>query len=168
MFGSRVQFPVDTNWSFRLYLFLHDLKFASFSSKTSGSSCCCSAALLPVARCPSSSKKTFQGFYSNLFTVPKTILNLRIQNFLCGFKSSWKLHGTSQAGDYCLQGDFLALVDIQDAYLHIPIACAVSGQHYQFVYLPYGLSTAPQGFNYSKDLQTFGWILNNMEVKSGT
>lgn len=51
---------------------------------------------------------------------------------------------------YLLAGHFLAPVDIQDAYLNFPIfsphRCylylAVGNQHYQFVALSFGLSTA--------------------------
>ncbi|KAM4038352.1 uncharacterized protein ACNLHF_016660 [Anomaloglossus baeobatrachus] len=52
------------------------------------------------------------------------------------------------------QGDFLASIDIRDAYLHIPIFPAhqrflrfvVQEQHFQFTALPFGLSTAPRVF----------------------
>ncbi|XP_073409036.1 uncharacterized protein [Dendrobates tinctorius] len=52
------------------------------------------------------------------------------------------------------QGEYLASIDIQDAYLHIPIApahqrflrFAVNQNHYQFVALPFGLATAPRTF----------------------
>lgn len=52
------------------------------------------------------------------------------------------------------QGDFLASIDIKDAYLHIPIwvqhqrflCFSVREEHYQFVTLPFGLSSAPWFF----------------------
>lgn len=52
-----------------------------------------------------------------------------------------------------LPGDFLASVDIQDAYLHIPFfhphqRFAVGDQHCQIFALPLGLSTVPPGFHH--------------------
>lgn len=52
------------------------------------------------------------------------------------------------------QGDFLASLDIKDAYLHVPICVrhqrfmrlAVGDAHYQFVALPFGLASAPRVF----------------------
>ncbi|KAM4037388.1 ELMO domain-containing protein 3 isoform 1-T2 [Anomaloglossus baeobatrachus] len=52
------------------------------------------------------------------------------------------------------QGDFLASIDIKDAYLHVPIApehqrflrFAIGDEHLQFVALPFGLATAPRVF----------------------
>ncbi|CAJ0936289.1 unnamed protein product [Ranitomeya imitator] len=52
------------------------------------------------------------------------------------------------------KGEYLASIDIQDAYLHIPIApahqrfliFAIDQDHYQFVALPFGLTTAPRVF----------------------
>ncbi|KAM4027625.1 uncharacterized protein ACNLHF_023307 isoform 1-T1 [Anomaloglossus baeobatrachus] len=52
------------------------------------------------------------------------------------------------------QGDFLASIDIRDAYLHVPIAVshqrwlrfAIGEEHFQFVALPFGLATAPRVF----------------------
>ncbi|CAJ0943796.1 unnamed protein product [Ranitomeya imitator] len=52
------------------------------------------------------------------------------------------------------KGEYLAFIDIQDAYLHIPIPpahqsflrFAIDQDHYQFVALPFGLATAPRVF----------------------
>ncbi|CAJ0949668.1 unnamed protein product [Ranitomeya imitator] len=51
-------------------------------------------------------------------------------------------------------GEFLCSVDIQDAYLHVPICVrhhrfllfAIKDNHYQFSAIPFGLASAPQGF----------------------
>ncbi|CAJ0919605.1 unnamed protein product [Ranitomeya imitator] len=52
------------------------------------------------------------------------------------------------------KGEYLVSIDIQDTYLHIPIApahqrflrIAIDQDHYQFVALPFGLATAPRVF----------------------
>ncbi|CAJ0955088.1 unnamed protein product [Ranitomeya imitator] len=52
------------------------------------------------------------------------------------------------------KGEFLASIDIQDAYLHIPIfpphqrflRFAIHDEHFQFTALPFGLATAPRVF----------------------
>lgn len=69
--------------------------------------------LIPAAEC-------FWGCYSNLVTVPKKegrfwpILDLKALNHFC--ESAQVPHRI-----HLVDGDFLASIDIKDAYLHVPI-----------------------------------------------
>ena len=53
-----------------------------------------------------------------------------------------------------LPGDWLASIDLKDAYFHVPVATdfhkylrfCVQNQHLQFICLPFGLSTSPRVF----------------------
>lgn len=100
-----------------------------------------------------------RGYYSNLFMVPKKdgslrpILDLKSLNPLvkrCHFKME-SIQSVLGAMEY---GEFLTVIDVKEAYLHIPIHPAhhkflrfyVAGQHWQFVALPFGLSSAPRTF----------------------
>ena len=68
----------------------------------------------------------FRGFYSNLFTVPRKegkvrpILDLKALN---RFVRLWKFRMESLRSVVASlnPGDFLASIDLKDAYLHIPI-----------------------------------------------
>ncbi|CAJ0923067.1 unnamed protein product [Ranitomeya imitator] len=68
------------------------------------------------------------------------------------------------------KGEFLASVDIQDAYLHIPIfplhqrflRFAVNNLHFQFTALPFGLASAPRVF--TKVMSTVVSILHSRDV----
>lgn len=49
-------------------------------------------------------------------------------------------------------GDWLASIDLKNAYFHVPVHATflrfcVRGFHFQFVYLPFGLSTSPRAFS---------------------
>lgn len=101
----------------------------------------------------------FQGFYSNLFTVPKKdgsvrpILDLKMLNRHVRVRK-FKMESLRSVVASLERGEFLASIDIRDAYLHIPIArshqrflrFAVGSEHFQFVALPFGLATAPRVF----------------------
>lgn len=100
-----------------------------------------------------------QGFYSNLFVVPKPngdvrpILDLKLLNRFLRVRS-FRMESIRSVVA-ALQGkEFLASIDIKDAYLHVPIfpghyrylRFALNYRHYQFVALPFGLATAPRVF----------------------
>ncbi|CAJ0964265.1 unnamed protein product [Ranitomeya imitator] len=71
------------------------------------------------------------------------------------------------------KGEFLASVDIQDAYLHIPIFpphqrflwFAVNNLHFQFTALPFGLASAPRVF--TKVMSTVVSILHSRVQAAG-
>ncbi|CAJ0946835.1 unnamed protein product [Ranitomeya imitator] len=108
---------------------------------------------------PVPTAERFRGFYSNLFAVPKKggsvrpILDLKHLNkyvWVCHFRTE-SLRSTIASME---KGEYLASMDMQDAYLHIPIApahqrflrFAIDQDHYQFVAFPFGLATAPRVF----------------------
>lgn len=92
--------------------------------------------------------KRFAEFYSNMFTLPKPngdvrpFLDLKALNHI--YNCSVFLDGISPLGSSIATGwDFLASIDINDAYLHEPIFqphqmflwFAIEGHHFQFVAL---------------------------------
>ena len=99
------------------------------------------------------------GFYSNLFLVPKKdggqrpVINLKALN---GFvqPQHFKMEGIHTLKDLIKLGDWLAKVDLKDAYFAVPIHKAheqylrfsFQGKLYQFNCLPFGLSSAPWVF----------------------
>ena len=100
-----------------------------------------------------------QGFYSNLFVVPKPngdvrpILDLKALNRFLRIRS-FRMESIRSVVA-ALQGkELLASIDIKDAYLHVPIfpghfkflRFALGHRHFQFVALPFGLATAPRVF----------------------
>ncbi|XP_069820999.1 uncharacterized protein [Dendropsophus ebraccatus] len=101
----------------------------------------------------------FRGFYSNLFVVPKKdgsvrpILDLKRLNRYVRL-SHFRMESLRSVIASLEPGEFLSSVDIQDAYLHVPIypphqrflRFAVGEEHYQFVALPFGLASAPRVF----------------------
>ncbi|CAJ0926027.1 unnamed protein product [Ranitomeya imitator] len=101
----------------------------------------------------------FQGFYSNLFIVPKKngtvrpILDLKLLNKFVRVRR-FRMESLRSVIASMEKGEFLASIDIQDAYLHIPIfpsrqrflRFAVQEQHFQFVALPFSFATAPRVF----------------------
>ncbi|CAJ0919414.1 unnamed protein product [Ranitomeya imitator] len=103
--------------------------------------------------------KRFTGFYSNLFVVPKKdgkarpILDLKLLNRRVRLRHFWMESLRSVIASMEAQ-EFLCSIDIQDAYLHVPIfpghhrflRFAVQRDHFQFVALPFGLATAPRAF----------------------
>ena len=99
------------------------------------------------------------GFYSSMFVVPThtgglcTILNLKHFNHFMHIPS-FKMPTLKNVWQLIQQGDFAFSIDLQDAYLHIPI---VKHHHhflhfvwhnvpYQWKVLPFGLATAPRIF----------------------
>ncbi|XP_044151545.1 nuclear pore complex protein Nup155 [Bufo gargarizans] len=101
----------------------------------------------------------FRGFYSNLFTVPKKdgslrpILDLKALNLFVRVRH-FRMESLRSVIASLELGEFLSSIDIQDAYLHVPIALshqrflrfAVGSLHFQFVALPFGLASAPRVF----------------------
>jgi ribonuclease HI len=100
-----------------------------------------------------------EGYYSRIFTVPKksggirTILNLKPINSSIR-KARFKMETLRSVIRAVKPGDWLASIDLTDAYLHIPIIpshrkylrFAVGGQHFQYRVLPFGLTSAPRVF----------------------
>ena len=99
------------------------------------------------------------GFYSSVFVVPKhigglcPILNLKHFNHFMHIPS-FKMPTLKNVWQLIQQGDFAFSIDLQDAYLHVPI---VKHHHhflrfvwhnvpYQWKVLPFGLATAPRVF----------------------
>ncbi|CAJ0958217.1 unnamed protein product [Ranitomeya imitator] len=101
----------------------------------------------------------FRGFYSNLFVVPKKdgtvrpILDLKLLN-RCVRVRHFRMESLRSVISSMERGEFLASIDIKDAYLHIPIfpphqrflRFAIREDHFQFTALPFGLATAPSVF----------------------
>ncbi|CAJ0958249.1 unnamed protein product [Ranitomeya imitator] len=101
----------------------------------------------------------FKGFYSNLFVVPKKdgkvrpILDLKLLN-KCVRVRHFRMESLRSVISSMERGEFLASIDIKDAYLHIPIfpshqrflRFAIREDHFQFTALPFGLATAPRVF----------------------
>ena len=99
------------------------------------------------------------GFYSKYFLVPKKdggirpILNLKSFN-RCLRKHHFKMETLPNILPTVLPGDWMASVDLKDAYFHVPIAVehrkylrfAFQGQHWQYKVTPFGLSLAPMLF----------------------
>ena len=99
------------------------------------------------------------GFYSSMFMVPKhtgglhPILNLKHFNSFI-YIPSLKMPTFKNIWQLIQQGDFAFSIDIQDAYLHVPIVKHY-GHFLHFVWhnvpykwkvLPFGLATAPRLF----------------------
>ena len=98
------------------------------------------------------------GFYSSMFVVPKCtwglcpILNLKCFNHFMHIPS-FKMPTLKNVWQLIQQGDFAFSIDLQDAYLHIPIVKHHHFLHfvwhnvpYQWKVLPFGLATAPRAF----------------------
>ncbi|CAJ0955857.1 unnamed protein product [Ranitomeya imitator] len=108
---------------------------------------------------PIPEKERFTGFYSNLFVVPKKdgkvrpILDLKLLNRrIC--LNHFRMESFRSVIASMESQELLCAIDIQDAYLHVPIfpghhrflRFAVLQEHFQFVTLPFGLATAPRVF----------------------
>ena len=99
------------------------------------------------------------GFYSSMFVVPKLtgglhpILSLKLFNHYMHIPS-FKMPTLKNIWQLIQQGDFAFSIDLQDAYLHVPIVkhhhyflCFVwHNVPYQWKVLPFGLATAPRVF----------------------
>ena len=99
------------------------------------------------------------GFYSSIFVVPKhtaslcPILNLKHFNHFMHIPS-FKMPTLKNIWQLIQQGDFAFSIDLQDAYLHVPIVkyhcCFLHfvwhNVPYQWKVLPFGLATAPRVF----------------------
>ena len=97
-----------------------------------------------------------QGFYSTYFLVPKKsgelrpILNLKPFNRFV-LVPKFKMETLQNIIMSVNQGEWLASIDLKDAYLHVPIhpshyqwlRFAIGDVHYQWRVLPFGLSTSP-------------------------
>ena len=110
-------------------------------------------AIEPVLENPS------EGFYSTYFLVPKKtgdlrpILNLKPLNGLVD-SPTFKMETLESVAKGVLPGDWLASLDLKDAYFHVPIhprhrkflRFAIHHQCYQYKVLPFGLTTSPRVF----------------------
>ena len=99
------------------------------------------------------------GFYSRLFTVPKSSGDLRpVIDLSTLNRFIWCPHFQMETAVSIRRsirpGEWVTSVDLSDAYLHVPLAPSirkyfrfmVRGQVYQFRVLPFGLCTAPREF----------------------
>ena len=97
------------------------------------------------------------GFYSSVFVVPKCTGGLRpilnLKHFNCYMHiPSFKMPTLKTVWQLIQQGDYAFSIDLQDAYLHVPIVkhhrqflCFVwHNVPYQWRVLPFGLATAPR------------------------
>lgn len=111
--------------------------------------------LLKGAIEPVSLSQRGKGFYSRIFLVKKTlekwrpILDLRKLNTYL-IKQSFRMMSFQDILHLLNPGDFMATLDLEDAYFHVPIHPAhrrflrftVAKSHYQFTVLPFGLRSA--------------------------
>jgi hypothetical protein len=132
-------------------------------------------------------------FYSRLFTVPKKtggfrpVIDLsRLNKFL--IIPRFKMETTRSLSKAIRIGDWAISLDLSDAYLHVPIhpdhrrylRFCHEGKVYEFLCLPFGLSTAPWLFTRivttlaavahkkGMNLHTYldDWLLRNQEKRS--
>ena len=96
------------------------------------------------------------GFISGIFLIPKKsggfrpIINLKKLNSFV-FYRHFKMEGVSTVKQLIRKGDFMAKLDLKDAYLTIPmhpvnhvwLCFKWGGKTFEFVSLPFGLSSAP-------------------------
>ena len=114
-----------------------------------------------------------RGFYSNLFLVPKKDGGQRPVISLNSFVETqhFKIEGIHTLRDLIQPGDWLAKVDLKDAYFAVPIHHShhqylrfnFQGKCYQFICLPFGLSSAPWVF--TKTLKPALVLLQEMGVR---
>ena len=115
-------------------------------------------------------------FYLNLFLVPKKdgrqcqVINLKTLNNFVN-KEHFKMEGIHTLKDLLKRGDWLAKIDLKDAFFSIPInpnhkkflRFMFQGNTYQLNCLPFGLSSAPWVF--TKTLET---STSNLPVERST
>lgn len=103
--------------------------------------------------------QAFSGFFSSYFLVPKKtgelrpILNLKPLNKSL-YVESFKMETLRKVTLAMVQGEWLASLDLKDAYFHVPVRSshwkflrfAVQNKVYQYKVLPFGLSTSPRVF----------------------
>ena len=110
------------------------------------------------------------GFYSHLFLVPKShqrwrpVIDLSRLNTLLHVEN-FKMKTPESIRTSLVLGEWVSLIDLSDAYLHIPIHpnsrkylrfCHRS-QVFQFTSLPFGQATAPPGlYNDHKGSEAHG------------
>jgi hypothetical protein len=100
------------------------------------------------------------GFCSTFFLVPKKdtdkmrpVINLKGLNKFVKCPT-FKMHSAQSIIRMIQKGNWLASIDLKDAYFHVPVhprhhkflRFAFQGKTYQFKVLPFGLSTAPRVF----------------------
>ena len=100
------------------------------------------------------------GFYSFLFLVPKekgggtrSVINLKpLNNYIR--KKPFRMTTLKEVGQSIRQGDWTITIDLQDAFLHVPVhkdyrrflRFIWQGKTYQFNRLSFGLTSSPQVF----------------------
>ncbi|XP_061480325.1 uncharacterized protein LOC133383498 isoform X1 [Rhineura floridana] len=101
-----------------------------------------------------------EGVYSLLFAVPKrdlswrAVLDLKFVNRFVTYRR-FKMESLHSITESLHEGDFLASIDLKEAYLHVPICIAhrkflrftFGHQHFQYRAMPFGLSSAPRVFS---------------------
>ena len=99
------------------------------------------------------------GFFSNIFAIPKKnggfrpIINLRNLNRHIRYEH-FKMEGLDVVRNLLQKGDWLAKLDLKDAYLTVPVCHAHQpflrfrwkGTAFQFTCLAFGLAPAPRAF----------------------
>ena len=117
-----------------------------------------------------------KGFYSTLFLVPKSdgrmrpVINLKALNFWVR-PQHFKMEGIHMLREIVAQDDWLAKLDLEDAYFTVPIdqehrkflRFVVDEIQYQFTCLPFGLSCAPWAF--TKVPKPVAAFLRSLEVR---
>lgn len=116
-----------------------------------------------------------QGFYSTFFVVPKRdggyrpILNLKPLNIFLQ-NQHFKMESLRSVIQALNVGDWVASIDLKDAYLHVPIypedrkylRFCIDNIHYQFRSMPFGLATAPRVF--TKLMGAIGAHLRSQQI----